>query len=513
VELNFISLPEFNISSDTAFCGTLEPFIISASSGYDSYLWSTGENTSEIEISQAGTYVLTAILNECAVIDSVQVLDNVSVGIADLGPDRAICGNEALILDPGVSISPFGDMLTITYDASQGQSTLQGAETVYMHSTYETVPFGGPVEPWIGNWGQDDGIGEMTQIGPNLWSITINVYGYYGIIPGDPVAGLFIVFRNEDGTAEGKDENGNDIYLNLQGAAPSSAFSGVTSSIETSGFSSMLWSTGATAPTISVSTPGTYTVTLFGETGCNAMDTIVVSTAPTPSIELGPNQILCNGESTTLNAGFGFSSYLWSTGATGSSITVSNQGNYTLTVTNAEGCEAVDNIGITTQITPQASFTWVETGGLGVTFSYTGTGSGQFAWDFESNGTVDNTNVNTANFTYPDTGIYTANLVVSNSCGSDTTSVQLNLIGLGLINSNVDSFEFYPNPTRSLLHVKSSNVFEDVVITDISGRVSERVSAESNYKILDVTGYSKGIYFLTVRFESGMVVSKRFVVD
>ena len=50
--------------------------------------------------------------------------------------------------------------LTITYDASQGASTLQGAAKVYFHSGASDVA--GPLDgtTWnytVGNWGADDG--------------------------------------------------------------------------------------------------------------------------------------------------------------------------------------------------------------------------------------------------------------------------------------------------------------------------------------------------------------------
>ncbi|MEZ5173928.1 MAG: hypothetical protein R2850_10605 [Bacteroidia bacterium] len=333
IQITLIEVPALNLSSDTAFCGDLVPFEFSAAAGFDTYEWSTGESSNSILVSEPGVYNVSVTIGPCSITDSVSVMNNVAAGLANLGPDVAICGNEPLTLNPGVSISPFGDLLTIVYDASQGQSGLSGAASVYMHSTIEYVPFGGPVEPWIGNWGEDDGLGEMTQIGENLWSITINVYDYYDVSPDSSVAGLFMVFRNADGSAEGKDENGNDIYLNLQGADPVSAFTGVTASIEQSIFGSMLWSNGATSPQITVNTPGIYSVTLFGNSGCNASGTIVVSAAPLPNVNLGPNQILCDGAATTLDAGPGFSSYLWSTGATSQTLSVtSGRGNYTVTV-------------------------------------------------------------------------------------------------------------------------------------------------------------------------------------
>lgn len=54
-------------------------------------------------------------------------------------------------------------------------------------------------------------------------------------------------------------------------------------------------------------------------------------------------QSLCNGNAITIGVATGFSSYLWSTGQTTNSISVSTPGTYTLTVTNSNGCIAKKN--------------------------------------------------------------------------------------------------------------------------------------------------------------------------
>jgi hypothetical protein len=87
-----------------------------------------------------------------------------------------------------------------------------------------------------------------------------------------------------------------------------------------------------------------YTITLTG--GCSnvtATGTItVVAAASTPTITNSGNSAVCSGSNVTLtssSAGTG-GSYLWSTGATTSSISVSSAGTYTVTITNAGGCSA-----------------------------------------------------------------------------------------------------------------------------------------------------------------------------
>jgi len=56
---------------------------------------------------------------------------------------------------------------------------------------------------------------------------------------------------------------------------------------------------------------------------------------------IGGPQAICNGQSTTLTAAAGFSSYLWSNGSTGTSVTTSVAESYSVTVTNANGCSSI----------------------------------------------------------------------------------------------------------------------------------------------------------------------------
>ena len=69
----------------------------------------------------------------------------------------------------------------------------------------------------IGNWGQDDGVGEMTNQGGGLYTITITPQNYYAITQpqADAATQLGIVFRNEDGSQELKDDGCNDFIFSV----------------------------------------------------------------------------------------------------------------------------------------------------------------------------------------------------------------------------------------------------------------------------------------------------------
>ena len=94
-----------------------------------------------------------------------------------------------------------------------------------------------------------------------------------------------------------------------------------------------LWNTGATTQSITVSTPGNYSVIVDN---CSS-SAATVSYKPVPVITASGYTNLCPGQSIVLSATTG-SSYLWSTGETTKDITVSAAGNYTVAVTDADGC-------------------------------------------------------------------------------------------------------------------------------------------------------------------------------
>lgn len=116
------------------------------------------------------------------------------------------------------------DYLRIVYDASKGKGGVDGASgltdggladagpsKVYMHSgaaNWSKQPAGQ-------SWGADNGVGEMTNTEDDLWVIEIHWSSYYGMNPEAPAEmnKIGMVFRNEDGTLKGADNDGQDVFL------------------------------------------------------------------------------------------------------------------------------------------------------------------------------------------------------------------------------------------------------------------------------------------------------------
>ena len=160
------------------------------------------------------------------------------------------------------------------------------------------------------------------------------------------------------------------------------------------GFASYSWSTGAVSQTISVSpnVNTTYSVTVTDGSGCTGTDshTVTMNPVPTPTIT-GPTAT-CAATPVTLDAGSGFASYSWSTGAISQTITVSpaSTATYSVTVTNGSGCSGTDSHTVTVTSNPTATLTAppsVCANSTGNNASTPVQPGGTYAWTI-SNGTI-----------------------------------------------------------------------------------------------------------------------------
>ncbi|MCX6286154.1 MAG: hypothetical protein NTY96_03490 [Bacteroidetes bacterium] len=109
------------------------------------------------------------------------------------------------------------------------------------------------------------------------------------------------------------------------------------------------YSTGV--QTITVSNPGLYSVTV-NDHGCILSDEAQLSNYPLPSPAISGITSFCEPESQLLSVQGTFTSYLWTTGATTPSITVSTSGIYGVTVTDHNGCQGSTSVNVTVHPLP-----------------------------------------------------------------------------------------------------------------------------------------------------------------
>lgn len=103
-------------------------------------------------------------------------------------------------------------------------------------------------------------------------------------------------------------------------------------------FSEYNWSTGASTQNINVAIGGSYAVSVTDVNGCTANTMVEVVALATPTPIISGSLSFCSGNTTTLDVGAGFASYLWSTGETTPSIIVDTINTYSVTVTDQNGC-------------------------------------------------------------------------------------------------------------------------------------------------------------------------------
>jgi gliding motility-associated-like protein len=118
---------------------------------------------------------------------------------------------------------------------------------------------------------------------------------------------------------------------------------GDTVTLTASSATSWQWSTGATSQAITVTGPGNYTVLVTNNSGCSAISPgSSVNYLPQGNSAIVPAGpvLITPGSSVSLTANQG-SAYSWSQGATSQVISVNGPGTYTVTVTDANGCNSV----------------------------------------------------------------------------------------------------------------------------------------------------------------------------
>ena len=265
----------------TSFCKG-ESVILSTNSS-ESYLWSSGATTQTVEVSSSGNYsVIVADENGCTGFTSL------SVTVHPLP--------SAEILLSGPTIFCEGDSVTITaaFGANYHWNTGQTSQSIKVFEEGE----------YIVKVTDENGCSAVSA--PT--KIIINPLPIAEIVPNGPIS-----FCQD-----------TSIILTAVDAK------------------SYLWSNGAKTQNVDVSSSGNYGVTVTDENGCTDFTSITVTVNPLPSAEIllsGP-ATFCEGDSVTITAAFG-ANYQWNTGESSQSISVFEERDYIVKVTDENGCSAV----------------------------------------------------------------------------------------------------------------------------------------------------------------------------
>ena len=249
-------------------------YTLDAENPGSSYIWSDGSTNQTLDVTQNGTYSVTVTSS-----NNCSVFDEVEItlnGVVEpnLDVNQPVCGS--VILDAGYPGS--------TYLWSNGATT-------------RTI--------------------EATSSG----SYSVSVTDPNGCSGSDQVT---LTVNPAPSVNLGEDRTvctNNPILLDAEN--PGSIY---------------LWSNNSNNRTLSVTSNGTYFVSVTNGFGCTDMDSVNLIINAKPINNLPPSLIVC--DNAVLDAANQGSTYVWSSGSTNQTLNVNSSGFYSVTVTSVENCSA-----------------------------------------------------------------------------------------------------------------------------------------------------------------------------
>jgi len=143
---------------------------------------------------------------------------------------------------------------------------------------------------------------------------------------------LSLSFNHTDATCEGQ-QDGSATVVVTGGQAP---------------FTYLWFPSSQTTVTATGLGAGFYVVRVKDSTGCTVFSSVAIGFQHArPVVDLGSDVTACLVD--TLDAGAGFSSYLWSDASTGQKLVVTVSGTYAVTVTDVNGCQNSSSVNVTIQ--------------------------------------------------------------------------------------------------------------------------------------------------------------------
>ena len=498
--------PVSNVGSivDTSICaGTSH--VLDATTLGATYTWHDNSTNPTFTATQSGTYWVDVLTGCTSHTDTFNVTYS-PAPVLNLGNDTTLCPGQNLLLDAtsaGATYLWQDNSTNPTFTATQAdtfwvESTLGGCTlTDSIIISYNSIPgisLGNDttlcagdslvLDPMISNatylWQDNSTDSTLTLFQAGTYWVEVTTACAVGIdtiivsYNPNPVINL----GNDTTLCEGQ-------QLLLDVTLPNTTY---------------LWQDNSTNPTFNVSQNGTYWVEAT-ENGCSSNDTILVNYTPLPIVNLGNDTSLCFNDQHVLSAAIPGATYLWQDNSTNSTFTVSQTGNYSVTVTN-NNCSAQDDIDIVVYDQINVSIT-ADTVGCefqplnfqDLTISAAGTIQ-NWNWTFGDNGVL---NSRSGTHTYVSSGNYQANLTVTTSfgCSNDTTF----------------NVKIYPQPVAGFTFTPEDPKLEEVVIFNDESEKAltwNWVFGDGNYDNLPNTSH---VYNFPYTYTVMQIVSNNGCVD
>lgn len=512
--------PTINLNANQASCGTTVAAIsqsgptnfcqggsvnLTAALG-TGYTWSNGQTTQSINVAASGNYSVTVNNGTgCSSISNPIVVTVQSKPTSIITPSGAttICNGQNVILSSSlgtsylwsnsattqsITISSTGNY-NVTITNSNGCSTTSTIQSVTVSSaSTATISANGSTSFCQGGsvvLSAPSGYNYIWSNGKTTQQITATTAGNYNVTitnsSGCSATSSIQAINVMTTPTATITANGN-TNICQGGSVILSAPSGYN----------YIWSNGNSNQQITVATAGSYSVTISNSGGCNATSqpiTVTIISLPQPIITANGPLTFCDGGNVQLNV-TGATSYVWSNGATTSSITATQSGNYLVTVTDANGCNAISNsIPVINNAVPAATI--LVNGPTILT-------SGQTTTLTASNG---------VSYLWQPGGMTTASITVTTA--GTYNAIVTNVSGCTAQSNNIIITQTTTSPNVSI-QTNGSPSFCDggSVILNVAGGSNNYIWSPGGSTSNNITVTKEGMYYVYSRNNIGQVVGR-----
>lgn len=368
------------ISSTDTWCGqsigALTVVAAGGSPGY-SYSWNPGPTSASLTGISAGNYTVTVTDNNGCSQTATAVVNNAN--------------------GPSVTINVPANVLCFGKATGTAVANVTGGTPGY---TY--------------NWSNSSTGATASNLTAGAYSVTVTDQNGCTATqtasitqPADSVAGIITVTNAMCGTSNGI------VTVAVSGGIPVYTYN---------------WSQGSSGATISGLTAGNYTVTVTDNNGCSINTSATVITMPGILLNIIADSTTCaettDGQIRIIPiSGTPGYTYSWNNGSTLDSIINLADGTYSVTITDAIGCQVSTSVVITfANSTPQADFSFTPAGPVRpekqIFFTDLSTPGSSLLWNFGESDPYNNTSVlPDPSHSYYYMGVYCVSLTATNAAG------------------------------------------------------------------------------------------------
>lgn len=344
VSVTSFEYPVLDLGLDQIEC-VGDTVILSVTENNADYNWSSGDTTQTIQVTQTGIYTVEVSKNGCSISDTVNVTFN-PIPQINLGSNTSLCQGDSITFNAYYN----ANATYLWHNGSTNSSyTSFNSELIFVTVFLDNCSFTDTVantvfEYPIINLGNDI---EVCEDIPVFLEVTENGARYLWNT-GDTTQSIQAMSSGEYRVEVEKNNCVSFDTINvLLKDIPEINLGGDTAICETesitfdafySSNTTYLWHDGSTGSTYT----GTQTEFIEVEltlNGCTFNESLLLTVNPIPEISLDQIYEICEGDSIEINGFYSNSAtYLWSTLSTNSSETFTQEGNYSITVTD-KNCE------------------------------------------------------------------------------------------------------------------------------------------------------------------------------